>query len=150
MKTTEKRGFSLIELMTVISILGILASVILVNVNGSRIKARDNAVYMQIASTQSLAFKCLTNGMTNVALKVPAAGDEICSTLGYSKWPVLTADSGWEYTNFTWCNVSTKDDCGLYIQGTCGGNNLDGSFCYKFNKDVEYVLCTNNGCEKSW
>ncbi|MCR4311016.1 MAG: type II secretion system GspH family protein [Candidatus Taylorbacteria bacterium] len=38
---SQRKGFTLIELLVVIAIIGILSSIVLVNLNGSRQKARD-------------------------------------------------------------------------------------------------------------
>jgi len=153
MKTSKKSGFTLVELMTVIGIVGILAGVVLVNMSGARMKAKDNAAFTQIASTQGLAFKCLTSGSVGVTLNTtPIAGGNICSIAGYSVWPTLTNNSNWTYSmtsNFNWCDIATKTDCSPYSDGTCGGSNLNGFFCYKFKNGTKSVLCTQGGCEKS-
>ena len=48
-----KKGFTLIELLVVIFIIGLLASVVVVNVNAARIKARDAKRKSDIASVQT-------------------------------------------------------------------------------------------------
>ncbi len=49
----KRRGFSLVELMVVVTILGILAAIVLVNFSGSTIRARQSAAATQIASFQT-------------------------------------------------------------------------------------------------
>ena len=51
----EKRGFTLIELLVVIAILGILSSIILRNLNSSRLKAMDARIKTELSSMRRAA-----------------------------------------------------------------------------------------------
>ena len=154
MAKTKKGGFTLVEVLTVMAIAGILASIVLVNMNSARTRSRDNAVFTQISSTQGMAFKCLINGVSGVSLNTPSvSGDDICSVEGYSVWPVLTVNSGWAYgSGFGWCNVDSGNSCSPYADGTCGGRRSNGSFCYMFTNSDDVnkkITCTQSGCVKS-
>ncbi len=47
-KNKFQKGFTLIELLVVIAIIGILASVLLVNLSGTRNKAKDSAIKLEM------------------------------------------------------------------------------------------------------
>lgn len=54
MKTNNK-GFTIIELLAIIAILGLLAGIVVVNVNSSRTKGKDSAVKTQLEQVRNAA-----------------------------------------------------------------------------------------------
>jgi len=51
----DRRGFTLIELLVVVAIIGILTSIVLINVNSARMKAKDAAIKTNIKATREFA-----------------------------------------------------------------------------------------------
>ena len=90
-----RNGFTLIELLIVIAIIGILASVVLVNLNSSRIKARYAKIYSEMQAINSAMSHCrLGGGSLLVPTNTVTGGGYICSTGSTANdpvWPDLTS-----------------------------------------------------------
>ena len=150
MKKQIKKGMTLVEVMIVITIIGILSSITLVGINSARQNSRNKAAYMQIMSTQPMAYKCIKSSSTTVTLTAPG-GTSMCSISGYSNWPDISS-TNWSYSNFSWCNITTQASCGSYADGSCGGSRTTGKFCYKLTNNTgvaKTITCTQDGCTKS-
>lgn len=162
MKT--KKGFTLIELMITIAIIGILASIVLVNLSSSRQKAKDASAFASIRSTQAAAYRCILKaGFNNVRLKDFNSANKICcynsgsdcsaEISDFPTWPDISS-SGWDASNgFQWCSLSTDDNtrpssCGPYTDGTFGGSRSTGHFNYMLTNGTKYIWCTETGCRK--
>lgn len=85
----KNKGFTLIEILIVIAIIGILASVVLVSLNRSRMKANTVVLKSAISSLRpALSVCCSGTANTTGAAVNPAANTEICSAGIGSSFPV--------------------------------------------------------------
>jgi type II secretory pathway pseudopilin PulG len=146
------QGFTVIEILIIIAIIGILVSVVLVSLMSGRDKAQDNSAFTSFKSLAAPAYMCLTSGEN---LTLPNINYNICSNpnaVSGSIWPEFVR-TGWNYDDFLWCapNLTYEflpSSCGVYNNGTCGGDNGTGNFCFGVKKGSKSMWCTINGCRK--
>ena len=156
----NKKGLTLIELLMVISIIGILASVVTVSLVGGKKKAKDSSALQAASSVAPLAYKCMLNakGADSGRLTEPGASS-LCfgaTANEFPAWPDIS-DTGWDFENsgkFGWCNVGFSDSghpaLKEYNNGSIGGDRATGKFCFVLaNSDPNrWIWCTENGCNK--
>lgn len=157
----NKKAFTLIEILLVVAIVGLLASIVLVNAGTWRLSAQRSAVLTEISSALRAIEECnltgralFCNGTTgvissgqncagsNTATSKPVAGASICGSISGSPtwsesvWPDVSRNS-YVYGNYAGSQVSRN----LYNFSVFKDANGDGD-----PDDGLAFCCTSGNC----
>lgn len=81
MITNKSKGFTIIELLVVVAIIAVLASIVLINVNAIRNKAADSKTKAQMSALRAAAATYYDSNNNNYG-NITGAGDCSCAASG--------------------------------------------------------------------
>ena len=165
-KAKKSKGFTLIEILITITIIGILAAVILAMISSSKDNAKKKSAYSEVRAVQAALLQCVINesravycngdvGVLNSSSECgygfgkskPIVGTSICGIVGSSP------DNR---SNIAWPDISKYK---YAYSGVAGSFVASGAFAVAIGKDADndgkidvgeakVFCCTQNGCSE--
>jgi|GEM_PF-2287762 len=128
-ETISQKGFTLVELLVAMAIIGILAGVVLVSLNSQRDKARGTAALQVAKSIMPAALECVMRGFSlNNNGAWGTGGGRLCSGGDNISWPPM----------------NTRSTQGWYWWGAWGSGN--DAYYYAYHPDTHsHILCPVTG-----
>jgi len=146
LKIKKQKAFTLIELLIVIAIIGILATLIIANLSQARARARDSqrkAQLQQIATALQLYFDVKNDYPASMSSSMNTLTTYfLCSESGFS-----TSCTGTKYAEFT-PPVGGSNQNYSYTHTTTPAGAPDFKIYTKLETIDKYFVCTSDGCKE--
>ena len=118
MSAREKFGFTLIELLIVIAIIGILASIILINISSSRDRALIASYKSTMFSLRNAMQMCVNDATLYTGTRAPESA--ICNSSDSPTYPPLPKECG----NMSYVITANGYNWTVTTDTSCGGCRL--------------------------
>lgn len=116
----SKKGFTLVEIMVAMAIVGILAGLILVSTKSYGAKARSTKAMAQLSSALPSMISCIGN-MGVAKISNPSSGVNICTGVAsYGSWPSV---DNYSYTS-TAANISGTTSWFVRLDSTAAKDDV--------------------------
>lgn len=145
----KQKGFTLVELLVVVSLIGILSTLVIANLNSARERARDAQRKSDLRNIQT-ALRLYYNDFSGYPASNPTSGGMIVGCGGSCSWA-----SAWVRNGVTYMNILPRDPLSTqsyrYISASAGSEVYTLEACLENRSDDRGVATSDTSwCPSGW